>query len=727
MASPTAPTSLEVPPGIPGAPPFAFNNPNPVRFLDGDLARIAKERASRKGQIEPKSEGPTFTKLLQLSERPPPEGIHSESPVEEERSLCPSYKDSSVESVGSILHNKESSQGTPPSKESDCQDLAPTSWSPSVVARKFHASGSTNSAPHNPPNTHERTTQLSQDPNRHVAAAITLRKTLQKGETAVSPRQHTFAWFSLLKRGDRHAIILSEDGSKTFLLPEEIPKHSLEFNSYFNPEIIPLQGGYRNELRVYLCLSSSKLLKENWNDNKEYKAFLKDHHVFPRVDEFRSTPTTTIGFIAEAHPRLTHLLSFKSDLRSSLEATTPDPSEKSEFESSSGSTLAPNQVPTFSIFRSTRIISPATAKTKTEVIVVRCARRDRRLLSHLMCKALSENRMPQGFFVPTMHHSPEHYSNILKGHATNVANMRSIPIIGFSKEAAETITCNDNGKPHLFVHALSSLLKLISIQPTMRTSELGKWLVVVHKEHYEHAVFFIDSHLPTLFRERIPPYALVNNFPFPRRSSRTITATTLGRHATRLMSYATAASSIPMDNLASPKSRKARPVVRIEASEEDFPPLPTKKQRHSSDSSSSKTTAPSTLSSQTRTQDVDKAIAEMESRNIRRIKESEEKTNAQIVCVVKSKDQQIDSLSKSIDSKLQKQLTTLSSTISSQVGGVMSMIKELTLQLQDLKSSHSSKPVHQSSTQPTPMLVDQVQREPRKDNSSRPRKHLKHT
>ena len=50
------------------------------------------------------------------------------------------------------------------------------------------------------------------------------------------------------------------------------------------------------------------------------------------------------------------------------------------------------------------------------------------------------------------------------------------------------------------------------------------------------------------------------------------------------------------------------------------------------------------------------------------------------------------------------------------------MIKELTLQLQDLKSSHSSTPIHQSSTQPTPMLVDQVQREPRKDNSSRPRK-----
>ena len=75
----------------------------------------------------------------------------------------------------------------------------------------------------------------TQNLSRQISSKVTLRATLEKGATKVSPRQYVFAWYSLLKKGDRHAVVYSEDGTKPFLVPEDLPKSLMEFDSYFTP------------------------------------------------------------------------------------------------------------------------------------------------------------------------------------------------------------------------------------------------------------------------------------------------------------------------------------------------------------------------------------------------------------------------------------------------------------------------------------------------------------
>ena len=234
----------------------------------------------------------------------------------------------------------------------------------------------------------------------------------------------------------------------------------------------------RSQLLIHSQLNSSKLLKEHWRSNAEYKDFLKSHKIFPTVNEFQSNPTTTIGFIAEAHPHLTHLLSFKQSLYNSLENTSLDTEELTEHTKSTDFSLPTESVPRFALFFLTRTISLGSRQAKMEVLAIRCARSDQRLLTCLLCKASSENRLLLGFFVPSKANSPSDYNNILKGHASYISNLRFIPILGLSRQAAHTITCDNNGTPFLFVQAMSTLLKSQTIQPTTRTNDLGKWLVV---------------------------------------------------------------------------------------------------------------------------------------------------------------------------------------------------------------------------------------------------------
>ena len=89
--------------------------------------------------------------------------------------------------------------------------------------------------------------------------------------------------------------------------------------------------------------------------------------------------------------------------------------------------------------------------------------------------------------------------SILKRHASHVANLRSIPILGLSKDAAWAIMGDDEGTPFLFIHTLATLLKAASIQSTYETEDLGKWLVITHKDNYDHAVDSLIATFPQYF------------------------------------------------------------------------------------------------------------------------------------------------------------------------------------------------------------------------------------
>ena len=179
-----------------------------------------------------------------------------------------------------------------------------------------------------------------------------------------------------------------------------------------------------------------------------------------------------------------------------------------------------------------------------------------------------------GFFVPSDNNSPANTTNILKGHTQHISALKCIPILGLSWKAATTPVPDNQGQYHPFLNVISLLSGASSIQPTNQTPDLGKWLIVVPQSCYDGAVSFVDNDLPQIFSECIPNKDKLRQFEHPRRPSRTIPSTTIGKYADTLRTYADASSSIPITHLNNPAKKKTSPPITIITTQEDFPPPP---------------------------------------------------------------------------------------------------------------------------------------------------------
>ena len=447
--------------------------------------------------------------------------------------------------------------------------------------------------------------------------SVTFKVILPHGTSEVSIRPYLHGWFHLLKQGDPHSVLLSRDGKHSFLQARDIPRSKDSLEEFFTPEISPLRGGNRKQLKMYLKLTSSFLLKQHYTQNKPYKDFVYSHNIWFDVNGFQSTPTSVIGFLAEVHPRLTHLNSLRDNITQSLDSTLPTAEESNAY-SSAYDGSAPAGTPRLSLFRSSKHMIVDEKRTKTEVISIRCATKDRQYLTHLLSRASEEGKLPAGFFVPSDNNSPANSTNILKGHTQHISTLKCIPILGLSWEAATTPVPDNQGQHHPFLNVISLLSGASSIQPTDRTPDLGKWLIVVPQSCYDGAVSFVDNDLPQIFSECIPNKDKLRQFEHPRRPSRTIPSTTIGKYADTLRTYADASSSIPITHLNNPARKKTSPPISIVTTQEDFPPLPKKKQR-TNGTQSSTSSHPTSISPITPDESLQRSLREMEERTEQRI------------------------------------------------------------------------------------------------------------
>lgn len=287
------------------------------------------------------------------------------------------------------------------------------------------------------------------------------------------------------------------------------------------------------------------------------------------------TATTVIGWLARIHPLATNFQEIEQEIKKSLQKVTPDPTEKQRWEQ----TLAPQEklafangatpVPPIRVFTSTRRATVKEKKFQFETLNVKTASKHKSWIFHLLSQADQHNLLPQqSKFIPhKLDPRDITYKGVVDSHVTFVSQLKVIPIVGLTKDAAEHKDHNNV----TYLHHIKTAMNAVTIQPTTRTHDLGKWLIQVKQSDYPSAENYVDVELPRTYKGDILPEKHLEGFPFPRRTQIPLRTEAMGAYANTLRELAKDGLALPQTTPKKPR-RKQAPLT-FHPTKDDFPPL----------------------------------------------------------------------------------------------------------------------------------------------------------
>ena len=127
-------------------------------------------------------------------------------------------------------------------------------------------------------------------------------------------------------------------------------------------------------------------------------------------------------------------------------------------------------------------------------------------LFHLLSQLTQNSLLPgDSIFVPRQ--IPKryiHYEGLVNGHVNYISYLQIIPIEGLATEAEEHTRVDKTNKRITYLNHVTSQINTISIQPTSRTEDIGKLLVIVKDGNYWAAEHFLGIDLSRTFHDNVP-------------------------------------------------------------------------------------------------------------------------------------------------------------------------------------------------------------------------------
>ena len=105
-----------------------------------------------------------------------------------------------------------------------------------------------------------------------------------------------------------------------------------------------------------------------------------------------------------------------------------------------------------------------------------------------------------------------------------------IPIVDLSPNAASLTRPLPSGDKITFLQYICTEIQALSIQPTSRTDDLGKWLVVVEKNKKMESEKYLDTKMPELFKVEFSKESCMGGFTTPQRTSVLVHQSTYGAY-----------------------------------------------------------------------------------------------------------------------------------------------------------------------------------------------------
>ena len=507
-------------------------------------------------------------------------------------------------------------------------------------------------------------------------------------ETRMAPLRAMTTALTFFRLRDPTCRLFSPDRTEEWELPSDLPEKPEEFRTKLQYQTIRM--GRRMQKHVFsVHLEMKMTIEAQKRDHAALREFLNEQRLYIEARTLGSAATSVLGWFAKAHPRAINYRDFERKVVEKLGRVKPDPKVREIWESrlSSSEKSAINksgsQVPPIRVFTSKKRFYKDQKDVKSEITLetlqIKTATRHRSWVLHLLCRAAEQNQLPlRTRFVPHWIQTGDiSLPGIVRAHLTYVENLRIVPIVGLSREAMEVV---DEKRDQTYREYLCSELGAETLQPTTRTEDLGKWLVLVTKQHFASSLEYLDDKLPAAYEKDIPPQLRMSGFPSPRRTS--VPRKVIGAYADTLKQLGEEGLALPEVRHQGPKRRPKQMHFEMDASQ--FPPIGQKKEKRTPD----KDATAHKQGEKTDRSSLRKQLDEMEQRTQGRLKEIEAKHDQDIQDLLVSIQGQFDTALISMRTQIEQSNKAMNKIIkdhqeqmSSQINELVGMVNLLTTKI----------------------------------------------
>jgi len=323
--------------------------------------------------------------------------------------------------------------------------------------------------------------------------------------------------FRTMLKDESSLVLCSLSNEKQLVLAtDSLPIGEKEFKKYF--KVSAARSEHQSSSHVCIgcqVLSNRSLSNIKFKSKDGYLlAWLKQQRIFIESDGLGLDRPTTIGYFTKLAADLTHLANFRDHLANQLMLV--------EIDSDTAIALAPHlkeaqleamsngdeydTLPEFEVYRTHLTHGRAPSQVKTDVIGVKCAHRDAKLLNEFITRmATTSTNQRDGVFVPkgAVHMlGLQTYEQVLKDHNFFLTTVATVPVNLEYRAWFTIIDPNHESETDpntLYDHLLRKTWFL-----RIEEVERRKCLLVTTKPNLPEARAWLDQNLEPMIRKSIP-------------------------------------------------------------------------------------------------------------------------------------------------------------------------------------------------------------------------------
>ena len=433
-------------------------------------------------------------------------------------------------------------------------------------------------APQRTENANRKDPRLDRDSAEIYRNVVDFEFRVNISDSALPARKIIVEALQHLRSNDPSCLIFSVDRSEHFAQPGDLPKDAETIQR--DLQFRKIRKSSRHQSLIFsLYLETTLRITDHRRKSPELSSLQDSEKLYMRPRTLGTPDTTVLGWLAKAHPKATHYQAIEKALAKSLQKAPYDPNERRAWEHTLNAqeklafenNNAP--VPPIRVFKGTKRVELNNEKRLIEVLNIKVATAHKNWVFHLLCRASDHDLLPcETRFIPNnIHPKSLQYPGVVNGHLNFVKDLRLIPIVGLSHEAANLTRPDAEDKPITYLNHITKKMSAITIQPTSRTPDIGKWIVITRSKQQELTQKFIDREIPRTFLQDIPEDKFLTGFTYPRRTQIPLDTRAMGTYAEKLEQMAAQGAALPQISVQNPW-KKPKEVFIIDDSQQ-FPEL----------------------------------------------------------------------------------------------------------------------------------------------------------
>ncbi len=430
------------------------------------------------------------------------------------------------------------------------------------------------------------------------------------------------------------------------------PDDEHKFNAIFPSDFCQLsRTKHRMTIVLELALKESMTIAEI--KTKNIIEHLQTNNIFLDAHKFEEIATAEVGFFVGFHDRITN----RNHLDEFITTT---------FEKQTGT-----NTPMFETYTKNMYCRVAADRAFARVVAIRSGRSEAKDLSDFLCQMGQNKAFAKAEFIPNGITAPLRIKK-LKQQNKYISETTAFPIVGLNNNILRTMVSTEGTKLTLREY-ITRCSRAEKLEPTQIED---RWLLVVPKNEYEHAIHFVDTTLFDLFESH--PLPRDTNYDIPHRPGSIRTKSNIFKQYT---------SELDSNNTTEP--RYARP-----------PPRPRQTRLNVSYAATLKAAPKINTKQPTK----------------KKQQQTPGKENQRLQQSVK---QQIRNNSVEIKADLEAQVRALQT----QIQALQELLTSLQQQVCSIKTTTTKQDKNQTTTSQIQMEVDEPSTSPRTPASKRPRTH----